>query len=53
MINYKDLTNRNVHPRRVALDNNEATYQGVACRKCGSLQRYTHNRDCVKCGGQR
>lgn len=38
-----------VHPRQIAIDNNESTYHGKPCKKCGNTLRYTSMTGCVSC----
>jgi hypothetical protein len=38
-----------VHPRQIAIDNNESTYHGKPCKKCENTLRYTSMTGCVSC----
>lgn len=39
----------NIHPRQYAIENNQSTYNGKPCKKCGNTLRYTSMTGCVSC----
>ena len=38
-----------IHPRQYAIENNQSTYNGKPCKKCGGTLRYTSMTGCVAC----